>query len=135
MCKVIQVVISGFSQQNIQQLKTIKMKGLNNMELTIFTKKRQSRDGRNFDSYITRLTRKDGTEFTASVKFREECGSPKAENCPCNIIVDKADANLSSKVIDKNDGSGDKFTAYTLWVSKWKNGSKYVDHSLDDIDF
>lgn len=104
------------------------------MELTIFAKKRETKEGKGFYSYITTLKKKSGETITASVKFREECGNPKADQCPMNIIVEKADANLATKVIGTNHDTGEALLGHSLWVSKWKPGSKYVDHSLDDFE-
>ena len=102
------------------------------MELTIFAKKRQTADGKKtFYNYLTTLKKKDGSELKCSVKFRESCGNPEPKDCPVNIIVDKKDANLSYK--DLALETGEIYTVYTLWVSAWKKGAAYVDHSLDDF--
>lgn len=104
------------------------------MKFTIFAKKRKSNDGREFFSYLTTLTRKDGGELKCSVKFREACGNPRGADCPMNIVVDKKDANLSAKEI-VNDETGDVMTVFTLWVSEWAEAAeKYEDHSLDDFE-
>lgn len=103
------------------------------MELSIFAKKRNTKEGKIFYSYLTTMTKKDGTELTVSVKFRDECGAPKPESCPVNIVVEKNDANLASKDFT-NEESGETGKLYTLWVSNWAEGSPYVDHSLDDFE-
>lgn len=104
------------------------------MEITIFAKKRKTKEGKAFTSYLTKLVRKStGETITATVKFREECGSPKSESCPCNIIVDKKNANLSSREYERED-TGETVTAFSLWVSEWSKGSEYVDKSLDDFE-
>ena len=102
-------------------------------EITIFAKKRNSSDGRVFFTYLTTLKRNDGTEQTMSVKFRENCGKPKAEDCPMNIIIEKEDANIAKKQRTRED-TGEIYTAYTLWINAWKKGSEYVDRSLDEFD-
>ena len=103
------------------------------MELTIYAKKRQTLDGKKtFFNYLTTLTKKDGSELKCAVKFRESCGNPKPEECPKNILVDKKDANLTHKELTLE--TGEVYTVYTLWVSAWKPGKAYVDHSLDDFD-
>lgn len=104
------------------------------MELTIFAKKRNTKEGKTFYSYISTLTKKDGTSQTVGVKFRDECGEPKPDNCPCNIVVEKRDANLSRKDFIRED-TGEVAESLTLWVKDWKTGSAYVDTSLDDYDF
>ena len=105
------------------------------MEITVFAKKRQTKDGaKTFFSYLGKLTRKDGTQLTVSLKFRDECGAPASTECPMNIIVEKQDANLSDRIIGSDRETGEAIYGHTLWVSKWKRGSDYVDHSLDDFE-
>lgn len=102
------------------------------MNITVFAKKRTTEDGKKtFYNYLATLVKKDGSEIKVSVKFREECGAPKPEKCPCNIIVDKGKANLSTREVTTNDG--EIVTVYTLWVSEWKPGEEYKDHSLDEF--
>ena len=102
------------------------------MKATIFAKKRQTREGKTFYTYLTTLTKKDGGTLTAAVKFRDECGAPKPEQCPVILEVDKSAANLSHKEVTQEDGN--VFVSYTLWVSDWSlTDEKYVDHSLDDF--
>lgn len=103
------------------------------MEIAIFAKKRTNKEGKPFTSYLSSLTRKDGTTQTISVKFREECGSPKAEKCPMNVIIDRGDANMVKKSFERED-TGETGISYTLWVSAWKEGIPYVDTSLDEFD-
>lgn len=101
------------------------------MEITVFAKNATSKDGRKFVRFITRLTRKStGETFTSSVKFREDAGVPTV--CPCNIVIDKKDANLQAHSYTTNDG--EEAIGYTLWVSKWTMSDiPYEDHSLDDF--
>ena len=103
------------------------------MEITIFSKKRSTAEGKTFFSYLSTLTKKDGSQQTVSVKFRDECGHPKPEKCPCNIIVNKEDCNMSTRNFVRED-TGETGVSYTMWVSKWAEGSVYVDHSMDDFD-
>lgn len=107
------------------------------MKVLVFAKKRQTKEGKQFTAYVSRLTKKDGEEITTGVKFREECGSPKAEECPCYIEIDKANANLTTKKMEitTEDGEIKEVESKTLWVSKWKmSNEKYVDTSLDDFE-
>lgn len=103
------------------------------MKITLFRKVRNTKEGKKFDSFITKLTKKDGSETTVSVRF---LGDPRdafdASLCPYIIIVDKKDANLSKReTMDEN--TGEMHTFYTLWVKKYTvSDEKYVDHSLDD---
>lgn len=107
------------------------------MKLLVFGKARQTKDGRNFTAYVSKLPKKDGTELTVGVKFREECGSPKLDETPCYIEVNKDDANLSTKSqeITTEDGEIKDVTNHTLWIKAWNmSPEKYVDHSLDEFD-
>ena len=103
------------------------------MEITIYAKKRTTAEGKSFFSYLSTLTRKDGTKQTVSVKFRDECGNPKPENCPMNVKFDKGNANMTTREFVRED-TGEVGTSYTLWVSAWEPGTPFVDHSLDDFE-
>lgn len=103
------------------------------MKLVIFAKKCESRDGKKFYRYLTTLTDKQGNEYPAQVKFREACGSPRADKCPMYIIVSKQDANLNTREYTKED-TGEIRQSRTLWVSAWTDGGEYIDTSLDDFE-
>lgn len=109
------------------------------MEITLFAKKRLTRDGKPFYSFLSTLKKKDGSDLVCTVKFNNDT-KPVPEQCPMNIVVEKSDANLSTKkftrqVTDPETGeiSTEQGQSYTLWVSRWQPGAPYVDHSLDDI--
>lgn len=102
------------------------------MEITIFAKKRMNKDGKAFTNYVTTLTRTDGTTQTMQVKFREDCGSPKAEDCPMNIVFNREDGNVAKRRYTRDD-TGELCTAYTLWLKSWARGAAYEDHSLDEF--
>jgi hypothetical protein len=103
------------------------------MELTVFAKSRTTKEGKPFQTYFSKLTKKDGTEITTELKFREECGAPK--QFPCNIIVDKKDANLVEKPITyEKDGEEKDAIQRRMWIANWTEGAEYVDHSLDDFE-
>ena len=105
------------------------------MNVTVFGKKKTTKEGKNFTAYVAQLNKVDGSTITASVKFREECGQPKLEECPINIIVEKEDANLAERNYVKDERTGEEATAYTLRISKWKRSPEaYVDHSLDEFE-
>lgn len=107
---------------------------MNTMNITIFAKKRTTSEGKKFYSYLTTLTRKNGDSVVVTVKFNEACGNPRPEDCPMNIIVDKATANLSGKTV-KNTDTGEVFESRTLWVKNWeKDPNVWVDTSLDDFE-
>lgn len=100
------------------------------MQLTIFAKKRTKED-RTFYNYLSHIVRTStGEEIPIQVKFPEEI-RPKPADCPMNIIVEKENANLSTRNYEKD---GVSKVAYSLWVSKWEPGEPYEDHSLDDFD-
>lgn len=103
------------------------------MEITIFAKKRTTADGRKtFFSYLTTLTRKDGTPCTCSVRFAAPAENPDPLDCPCNILVEKDDCNMSQELYtDKK--TGEERTSFKLWIKNYKPGSAYVDHSMDDF--
>ena len=100
----------------------------NQMKVTVFGKSKNNKDNKAFTAYSGRLTRKDGSELSVGIKFRQPCVGPKKEDCPVNIIFDKADANLSQRYDSERDTM-----YYTLWVSKYQLGEPYEDHSLDDF--
>ena len=104
------------------------------MKVTVFAKKRTTKEGKTFYSYLTTLTKTDGTELTTAVKFHESAGNPRPEDCPMNIIIEKKDANLSCKKF-VNPETGEAFDSYTLWVKKWtKSEELWVDDSLSDFE-
>lgn len=104
------------------------------MEITLFAKRRTTKEGKVFFQYLTTLTRKDGTTNTVRVAFRDADGDnkpPKAETCPRNIIFEKNDANMATnKYTDAN--TGEVKERQTLWLTRWEQGSEYVDHSMDE---
>lgn len=102
------------------------------MKLTIFAKKRLTKEGKTFYNYLTTMIKKDGTEVRCAVKFTDDAGNPKPEMCPLNIEVDKDKCNMSTRKF--TDENGDERTAFTLWVTEWtKSAEEYVDHSMDDF--
>ena len=104
------------------------------MELTVFAKNRTTKEGKPFQTYFSKLTKKDGTEITTELKFRDECGAPK--KFPCNIIVEKQDCNFAEKEVTyEKDDVMEVALQRRLWISNWTEGSEYVDHSLDEFDF
>lgn len=108
----------------------------NAMEITIYAKKKQTTEGKTFTAFLAKLNKKDGSTVTASVKFREDCGQPKLEECPMNIIIEdkKRDANMSTRTYTRED-TGEDATSYTLWINAWKRSANvYEDHSLDDFE-
>ena len=102
------------------------------MELTVFAKKRTTKEGKLFYTYLTQLIRKeDGEPVTVQVKFPEGL-APKADDCPLNITVDKEKANLATKEIEIENG---EITSRTLWVKEYTiSEDPYEDTSLDEYE-
>lgn len=102
------------------------------MQITIYAKKRTSKDGRSFYNFLTRLTNQKTMEtITPQVRFNEG-EAPKPEDCPINIVVPKGSSSLSTRTFtDRNGGQG---IGYTLFVKEWQAGDPYVDHSMDDFE-
>lgn len=102
------------------------------MEITLFAKERKTQQGKPFWGYLAKLTNKKTGEIeTIGVRFRQDCGQPDPKNCPMNIVIEKGDANISETTYTRED-TGENATSKNLWINKWKEGSKYVDHSMDD---
>ena len=103
------------------------------MEITIFSKKRTTRDGKKtFYSYLTTLVRKDGSPCTCSVKFAAPAEGPDPLDCPINIRVTKDDCNMAVENYT-DEKSGEVRESYKLWIKHYSEGSPYVDHSMDDF--
>lgn len=101
------------------------------MTLTIFAKKRKTKDGKEFPIFITRMTKKDGSELVANIQF-VDCDKPKPNACPLNIDVEKTDANLTCRTVTTDDGN--VYENNTLWVKAYSESKEaYVDHSLDEF--
>ena len=95
------------------------------LELTIFAKKRSTKDGKKFATYFTTMP---GRDKANKVKFREECGAPE---CPANIVLRKGDANLSKETYT-DEVTGEVKAVDVLWISKWEAGAPYEDKSMDE---
>ena len=102
------------------------------MELTVFAKKRTTKEGKLFYTYLTQLTRKEDDErVTVQVKFPEGL-APKADDCPLNITVDKKKANLAIKELETENG---EITSHTLWIKEYTISEiPFEDTSLDDYE-
>lgn len=105
------------------------------MKITLFAKKRITREGKPFNVFVSKLQKKDGTEQYVTVKY---CGDDPAKDFrtdlgPLIIDVDRASANLSCK--KHTDDEGNEYESFTLWVKDYTlSTEKYVDHSLDDFE-
>ena len=100
------------------------------MKITVFSKKISKHDGSKFTGYVTKLTKKEGSEIYCRVRFREGCSAPR--ECPAIIEVEKDHANLVRRHY-KNDDK--EYDIYTLWITDWEpTDEKYIDHSLDEFE-
>lgn len=107
------------------------------MKLNVFAKKRTTKEGKVFYSYLSTLHNKVfDTDETVQVFFRDECGAPKGQECPRVIEVKKEDCNLVKRNVTVIVNEEEKeIEVRRLWVSDWKDCGAYVDRSLDDYDF
>ena len=111
------------------------MSATKQIEITIFAKKMQTKDGKTYFRYLTTLP---GDEERIRVKFRDEAGAPK--DCPCNILIKKGSCNLATdrytvEVVNKETGevTEENREARVLWVSAWeKSSNAYEDTSMDE---
>ena len=103
------------------------------MEITIFAKRRTTKDGKTFFQYLTTLEKRDGTTETMRVCFRD-VDAPKPESCPRNIVTTREFSNVATRHFT-DASTGEMKVSRTLWLSRWDAGSEYVDHSLDDYNF
>ena len=109
------------------------------MLLTVFAKKKLTKEGKPFDTYFSKLKKKDGSEIVVELKFRDDCGTPKT--FPVNIEVDKKNANFSEKKINvkvKDDAGNEEekeVDQRRVWISEWNYSEiEYVDHSMDEFE-
>lgn len=103
----------------------------NVLKLAVFAKKRTTKEGKVFYSYLATLRKKTGEEEVAQIKFRDVCGNPDPEKCPINLIIPRGKANLSTREFVRED-TGEIVEQKVLWVSEWTEGEPYVDTSLDE---
>ena len=108
------------------------------MKILVFAKKKKTKEGREFSIFVTRLKAKTGEEVPVSLKFREDCGSPKADECPMYIEVDKKDMNFTEKEIEYTDPDTQEVkygTSKSVWIKDWaKSPEEYVDTSMDQFE-
>ena len=94
------------------------------MELTIFSKKSESSDGRKFNRHFTRIK-----DTFYDVRFVADKGCKEPVNCPCNIVVNPGEISLKSRVLTEGKHAGETFK--TIYVYKYKDGSPFVDTSAN----
>nr|DAJ65524.1 MAG TPA: hypothetical protein [Caudoviricetes sp.] len=102
------------------------------MFLTIFAKKRTSKENKSFYTYLTQLKKKDSEEsVTVQVKFPDDI-KPNPLECPMNIEVEKKKANLQEKKVNTDGG---EIVSRTLWIKDYNvSENPYEDSSLDNYD-
>lgn len=102
------------------------------MKLTIFAKRRTTKEGKPFYTYLTTLKKKTGEKEVVAVKFTEEF-TPNPKDCPMNIEVDKGNANLSNTKVTSEDGR--EIISKTLWVKGYELSKEvFKDTSLDEYE-
>ena len=123
------------------------------MRITIFGRERQTKEGKKFPTFTSRLIdNTTGEEILVTVKFPSTVAPPSLDSCPCNICIPEGGASYQEKILDKVDKDGfpifDEVTgeketiiSRTVWVRKWKfSATPYVDTSMsrfatDEEDF
>lgn len=111
------------------------------MKITLFAKKRTTKEGKQFAVYLSTLTKNDGTNVPVTVHFKQSAGLPNPDKCPCVVEFDRKTANLSKKErhfakTDVVTGEMYEETAVDnqLWLSAYSIlDGEYVDNSLDDF--
>lgn len=108
------------------------------MKVTIFSQKKETKEGKKFYTYLASIKKKDGSEDKMEAKFREECGAPDPKKCPLIIEVDKASgSNVSEKKVTYTDEVGEEKEAIrrTFWIAAYtESDEKFVDTSLDEYE-
>lgn len=99
------------------------------MRVTVFSKKKTTKEGKAFETYFGTLQKKDGTEMTTEIKFRDSVDMP--DNFPSVLVTDVRNCNLSHKKKIEDDGTFKTFPV--LWVAAADQWEEYVDRSLDDF--
>ena len=94
------------------------------MELAIFSKRAERKDGSKFNRHFTRI----GEDFF-DVRFVADRGAQEPKQCPCNIVVQPGDISIKKRVLTEGNHAGETFM--TIYVYKYKEGTPFVDHSAD----
>ena len=99
------------------------------MKITVFAKERKGKDNNTFVSYLSKLTKNTGEEVTVQIKFSDECGRIKKENCPCIIEAEPCDCSYSERKVVKDDK---EIINRVLWINKYnKTDEVFVDTSAN----
>ena len=89
------------------------------MEITIYGKRKKTATGQVFMVYLSRIHKKDGTVLPVTVKFETNVQPP--QQLPCNIVISKEDAHLSSRKYKRED-TGEEQLSWTLWINRYSQG-------------
>lgn len=104
------------------------------MKVLVFAKRQKTFDGRTWFKFLGTMRKKSGEDEVVQVRFRDECGNPSVDKCPCYLSIDKENANLSRKTYTDKD-TGERHESWTLWVNDWVMlDEPYVDTSLDEFE-
>ena len=98
------------------------------MTIDVFTKLRQTKDGKAFQAYFGTLKKNNGDEVHVTIKFREGVEIP--DEFPVTMVSDKKNMNLAHRVVEVN---GNPNVFYTLWVRKVDQWIPYIDTSLEEF--
>ena len=94
------------------------------MEITIFSKKTESKDGRKYNRHFARIN----DEFY-DVRFVADKGCNEPAKCPCNIVVQPGEVSVKVRKLTEGNHAGETFK--TLYVYKYTEGTPFVDTSAD----
>ena len=94
------------------------------MDITIFSKKTESKDGRKYNRHFTRI----GDTFY-DVRFVADRGCKEPASCPCNITVQPGEISVKKRVLTEGKHAGETFM--TIYVYKYADGNPFVDTSAD----
>ena len=101
------------------------------MRLEVFGKQRTNKDGKQFTTYLSRITNmKTGEIIPVQIKFRTGVEVPK--ELPIVANIEKKNANLVKENWENEEG--ETGVKYVIWVSAVSSYENYIDHTLDDFE-
>ena len=95
------------------------------MEIAIFKKVKKTKEGREFDTYFTKI---DDVFYDVRFSEQRKCKAPDVQY-PCNIKVNPGDVSVKTEVLQEGKHAGETFRR--LYVYNYEMGSPFVDHSAD----
>lgn len=99
------------------------------MNVSVFKRIVQGRNGISFPVYTAKLTKKTGENVFARCHFNKSCKIP--ESFPTVIKVEQGDANTSTTTYTGKDGA--EHEQLHLWIKNYSSEEHYIDHVLDDF--